>query len=99
MLVGISWGFGFAPIDSKQGDSYRIIFIHMPAAALALVGYYIMAIAGAVGLIWRMKLPFMVMKSAAPIGAALTVLTLATGSRSEERRVGKEVWSRGWRER
>src|SRR5690554_2589964 len=80
MLVGISWGFGFAPIDSKQGNSYRIIYIHMPAAVLALAGYYVMAIAGAVGLIWRMKLPFMVMKSAAPIGAALTFLTLATGS-------------------
>lgn len=80
MLAGLIWGLGFAPIDAKQGNSYRIIFIHMPAAALALAGYYLMAIAGAVGLIWKMKLPFMVMKSAAPIGAALTILTLATGS-------------------
>lgn len=79
-LVSLTWGLGFAPADAKQGNSYRIIFIHMPAAALALVGYYVMAVAGAVGLIWRMKLPFMVMKAAAPIGAGLTVLTLATGS-------------------
>jgi len=79
-LISLVWGLGFAPADAKQGNSYRIIFIHMPAAVLALVGYYVMAVAGAVGLIWRMKLPFMVMKSAAPIGAGLTLLTLATGS-------------------
>lgn len=90
-LVGITWGLAYAPIDSKQGNSYRIIYIHVPAAFLALAGYYVMAIAGAVGLIWRMKLSFMVMKSAAPIGAVLTFISLVTGAIW-----GKPTWGTWW---
>jgi heme exporter protein C len=85
------WGLAFAPDDFKQGNSYRIIYIHVPAAFLALAGYYIMAISGAVGLIWKMKLPFMVMKSAAPIGALLTFVSLITGSIW-----GKPTWGTWW---
>jgi heme exporter protein C len=85
------WGLAFAPADFKQGNSYRIIYIHVPAAFLALAGYYIMAISGAVGLIWKMKLPFMVMKSAAPIGALLTFVSLITGSIW-----GKPTWGTWW---
>ena len=80
LVIGFTWGLAFAPVDAKQGNSYRIIFIHMPAAVLSLAGYYLMAIAGGIGLIWKMKLPFMVMKSAAVIGVAFTALTLITGS-------------------
>lgn len=80
VATGLVWGLAFAPVEAKQGNSYRIIFIHMPAAVVSLAGYYVMAVAGGIGLIWRMKLPFMVMKSAAPIGAVLTALTLVTGS-------------------
>ena len=74
--TGLVWGLGFAPQDAKQGNSFRIIYLHVPASFLALAGYYIMAIAGAIGLIWKMKLSYMVMKSAAPIGAALTFFSL-----------------------
>lgn len=91
LALGTVWGLGFAPIESKQGNSYRIIYIHVPAAFLAQAGYVIMAICGAIGLIWKMKLPFMVMKSAAPIGAAMTVITLATGSIW-----GKPTWGTWW---
>lgn len=91
LVIGVIWGLGFAPADSKQGNSYRVIFIHVPAAFLALAGYYVMAIAGAVGLIWRMKLSFMVMKSAAPIGAILTFVTLVTGAIW-----GKPTWGTWW---
>ncbi|WP_286805860.1 heme ABC transporter permease, partial [Marinimicrobium sp. UBA4209] len=69
----------------------RIIYIHVPAAFLALAGYYVMALCGAVGLIWRMKLAFMVMKSAAPIGAALTFVSLVTGAIW-----GKPTWGTWW---
>src|SRR5690606_16881277 len=86
-----SWALAFSPEDSKQGNSYRIIHIHVPAAFLALAGYYVMAISGAVGLIWRMKLAFMVMKSAAPIGAALTFVSLVTGAIW-----GKPTWGTWW---
>ena len=76
LLGGLVWGLSIAPEDAKQGNSFRIIYLHVPASFLALAGYYIMAIAGAVGLIWKMKLSYMVMKSAAPIGAALTFIAL-----------------------
>ena len=91
LMVGGIWGLAFSPADFKQGNSYRIIYIHVPAAFLALAGYYVMAIAGAIGLIWKMKLPFMVMKSAAPIGAVLTFIALVTGSIW-----GKPTWGTWW---
>ncbi len=91
IVTAAVWGLAYAPADYKQGNSYRIIYIHVPAAFLALAGYYIMAISGAVGLIWKMKLPFMVMKSAAPIGAILTFISLVTGSIW-----GKPTWGTWW---
>ena len=80
LTTGLVWGLGYAPQDAKQGNSFRIIYLHVPVSFLALAGYYLMAIAGAIGLIWKMKLSYMVMKSAAPIGAALTFLALFTGA-------------------
>lgn len=91
IVVGSVWGLAFAPSEYKQGNSYRIIYIHVPAAALSMAGYYVMAIAGAIGLIWRMKLSFMVMKAAAPIGAALTFAALLTGAVW-----GKPTWGTWW---
>jgi len=91
LFVGAVWGLGFAPADSKQCNSYRIIYIHVPAAFLALAGYYVMAIAGAVGIIWKMKLSYIVMKAAAPIGAVLTFISLFTGAVW-----GKPTWGTWW---
>jgi len=78
LATGLVWGLAFAPEDARQGNSFRIIYIHVPAAFLAQSGYFIMAIAGAIGLIWKMKISYMVMKAAAPIGAALTFIALFT---------------------
>jgi heme exporter protein C len=91
LVVGSIWGLLYAPVDAKQGNSYRIIYIHVPAAFMAQAAYIIMAICGAVGLIWKMKLPYMMMKSAAPIGAALTFVALVTGSIW-----GKPTWGTWW---
>jgi heme exporter protein C len=91
LAVGAIWGLAFAPADMKQGNSYRIIYIHVPAAFLSLAGYYIMAISGAIGLIWKMKLADMVMKCAAPIGAVLTFISLVTGAIW-----GKPTWGTWW---
>lgn len=91
LIVGIVWGLAFTPIDYRQGNSYRIIYIHMPIAVLAMAGYYAMAIAGAIGLIWRMKMAYIVMVSAAPVGAVLTFLALVTGSIW-----GKPTWGAWW---
>jgi heme exporter protein C len=91
LVTGLVWGLAIAPPDAKQGNSFRIIYLHVPASVVALAGYYIMAISGAVGLIWRIKLSFMLMRSAAPIGAALTFIALATGAIW-----GKPTWGAYW---
>jgi heme exporter protein C len=91
LVIGSVWGLAFAPEESRQGNSYRIIYLHLPVAFLSMAGYFIMAIAGGIGLIWRMKLAFVVMKAAAPIGAVFTVVTLATGSIW-----GKPTWGTWW---
>lgn len=80
ILGGAVWGLLFTAPDFRQGNSYRIIYIHVPAAVVALAGYYVMAIAGAVSLIWRMKMADVAMKACAPIGAALTFIALVTGA-------------------
>ena len=79
LIGGCIWGLAFVPEDFKQGNSFRIIYIHVPAAAVSMGAYMMMATAAAIHLIWRMKLAAMVMKSIAPIGAALTFLALITG--------------------
>ena len=91
LAVGLFWGLFLAPPDARQGQSYRIIFVHVPASFLALLGYYVVATAGAVGLIWRIKMSFIVMKAAAPIGAALTFIALFTGAVW-----GKPTWGTYW---
>ena len=91
LVVGLTWGLAFAPQDARQGNSFRIIYLHVPASLLALAGYYIMAISGAVGLIWKIKLSYMVMHAAAPLGAALTFVALFTGAVW-----GKPTWGTYW---
>ena len=80
LIGGAVWGLALVPPDYKQGNSFRIIYVHVPASAVAMGAYMTMAIAGAIHLIWRMKLAAMVMKAIAPIGASLTFLALLTGA-------------------
>lgn len=91
LAIGLVWGLGFAPPDARQGNSFRIIYLHVPASFLALAGYYVMAAAGTIGLIWRIKLADMVMAAAAPLGAALTFVALVTGAIW-----GKPTWGTYW---
>jgi heme exporter protein C len=91
ILSGTVWGLAFAPEDLRQGNSFRIIYLHVPVSFLALAGYYVMALAGCIGLIWRMKLAFWTLRAAAPIGAAFTFIALATGSIW-----GKPTWGTWW---
>ena len=91
LLGGLAWGIGFAPQDAKQGNSFRIIYLHVPASFLALAGYFLMAAAGAIGLVWKMKLSYMVMKCAAPLGAVLTFIAPFTGAIW-----GKPTWGSYW---
>ena len=90
-MTGIIWALGFVPQDYQQGHSARIMYIHVPAAILAQSGYMMMAVAGAVFLIWRMKLADVALQCAAPIGATLTFLALVTGAIW-----GKPTWGTWW---
>jgi len=91
ILAGVVWGLAFAPADYQQGNSFRIIYLHVPSAFLAQSIYMTMAIAGAIGLIWKMKVADMVAKSCAPIGASMAILALVTGAIW-----GKPTWGAWW---
>jgi len=91
LVIGAVWGLAFAPPDYQQGNSFRIIFIHVPAAVLGQSIYMMMAAAGAVYLIWRIKLADMALQCAAPIGASITFLALVTGAIW-----GKPTWGTWW---
>lgn len=91
LSVGLVWALAFAPPDYQQGNSFRIIYLHVPSALLAQSCYVIMAIAGAIGLIWKMKVADMVAYSCAPIGASVAVLALLTGAIW-----GKPTWGSWW---
>ena len=91
LFAGLYGGLILAPPDYQQGDSYRIIFIHVPAAWMSLFIYVVMAVCGAVIIVWRMKLAEVVLITSAPIGASFTFLALITGSLW-----GKPMWGTYW---
>lgn len=91
LAYGTYAGLAVAPADYQQGDAFRIIYVHVPAAWLSLMGYSLMAVAGVIALIWRIKLAECVVTSAAPIGASFTALALVTGMLW-----GKPMWGTYW---
>ena len=80
LTLGWVWGLLFAPQDAVQGNSYRIIFLHVPSVIFAELIYFFMAICALMHLVWRVKLAAYLIKSAAPIGAMITFLGLLSGS-------------------
>lgn len=78
--IALIWGLAFAPPDYQQGNSFRIFYIHLPSVILAQSVFMMMAVAGFVALIWRIKLAYIFIKVAAPFGAAMTLLGLCTGA-------------------
>jgi len=91
IMVGTVGGLWIAPPDYQQLDAFRIIYFHVPSAWLSQFGYVLMAMAAAVGLVWRIKLAHAVAAACAPIGASFTVVALATGSIW-----GKPMWGTWW---
>ena len=80
IFLAFVWGLFIAPQDYRQGDSYRIIFIHVPAASIALVAYCLAALAGGMFIVWRIKVAAMFIKAVAVPGAAMTLVALVSGS-------------------
>lgn len=91
IVVALYGALVLAPPDYQQGDGFRIIYVHAPAAWLSLMIYSTMAGAAAIGLIWRMKVAHAVAASCAAIGAWFTVASLITGMLW-----GKPMWGTYW---
>jgi len=91
MLVGLYLGLVVAPPDYQMGDSYRIIYIHVPSAWLSMFSYAVMALSAGVGLVWRIKVADYAAAAIAPLGAGFTFCALVTGSLW-----GKPTWGTYW---
>ncbi|MGH6735230.1 MAG: heme ABC transporter permease [Methyloceanibacter sp.] len=91
LVAGLYLAFFVAPPDYQQGETVRIMFVHVPAAWLAMFGYTLIAIAALGTLIWRHPLADVAAKAAAPIGATFTFVALVTGSLW-----GKPMWGTYW---
>ncbi len=91
LVTGLVWGLVFSPPDYQQGNSFRIIYIHVPAALLAQSIYVMLAVTGITGLIWKIKLADVALREAAPVGAWMTVIALVSGAIW-----GKPTWGAYW---
>ena len=91
LITGSLWGLFFVPPERFQGHSFRIMFLHVPAAHLAQLIYITIAIAGGVYVIWRIKMADVFMSAAAPAGCLITCLALMSGILW-----GIPTWGTGW---
>ena len=91
IAAGLYLGLFVAPPDFRQGESVRIMFVHVPAAWMALFCYTFMAAMSAAALIWKHPLADLAAKAAAPIGASFTFIALLTGSLW-----GQPMWGTWW---
>jgi len=91
VAIGLVWSLAVAPPDYQQGESVRIMFIHVPSAWMALSVYLFVAVASAVALVWRHPLAEIAAEAAAPVGATFTLICLATGSLW-----GRPMWGAWW---
>ena len=91
LLAGLYLGLFVAPPDYQQGQSYRIIFVHVPSAWMSMFIYTFMAVLSAIYLIWNIKLADVMARSSAVLGASFTFLALTTGSLW-----GKPMWGAWW---
>ena len=90
-VIGLYLALIVAPPDYQQGQAYRIMFVHVPAAWMALMVYAMMAVGSLIAVVWRHPLAEVAARAAAPIGAAFTAIALVTGSLW-----GKPMWGTFW---
>lgn len=91
MVTGLVWGFFFTPDDYLQGSTVKIIFLHVPAAMLAINAWFMMLAASLVWLIRRHHVSVLAAKAAAPVGVTMTLITLFTGAIW-----GEPMWGTYW---
>ena len=90
-VAGLVVAFGVAPTDHQQGDVYRILFIHVPAAWMSMFIYLVAALHAALGLVFRTRLSPLMARALAPTGALFTVIALWTGAMW-----GRPTWGAWW---
>ena len=90
-ITGLSVGLLIAPTDAQQGDAYRIIFVHVPAAWMSMLLYLLVAFWAAIGLIFNARLASLLALALAPTGALMTFIALFTGALW-----GKPTWGAWW---
>ncbi len=91
MLVALVWGFFFTPDDYRQGSTVKIIFIHVPAAMIAINAWVMMLVASLIWLVRRHHVSALAAKAAAPVGAVMTMIALVTGAVW-----GEPMWGTWW---
>jgi heme exporter protein C len=91
VIGGLVWGFFFTPHDYEQGSTVKIIFLHVPAALMAINGWLMMLVASLIWFIRRHHVSALAARAAAPVGAVFTVMTLATGAIW-----GQPMWGTWW---
>ena len=91
LVAGLVFALGASPADYQQGESVRIMYVHVPAAWMALFIYICLAGASAVALIWKHPLADLAAKASSPVGACFTFIALATGALW-----GKPMWGAWW---
>jgi heme exporter protein C len=90
-VTGIVWGYYFAPADWEQGDAARIMYVHVPAAWVAMAGYAALAVCSFFSLIWRHPLADLAAEEIGPVGAGFTFVCLVSGALW-----GKPMWGAYW---
>ena len=91
VAVGLYWALAIAPPDYQQGETVRIMFIHVPSTTIAMGGYVLLAVLGASLLVWRHPLAALMARATAPVGATFTAVGLITGSLW-----GRPMWGTWW---
>jgi len=91
LVAGLYYALLASPADYQQGETVRIMYVHVPAAWMALFVYTCLAVAGAVGLIWKHPLADLAARAMAPVGAGFTAVCLITGSLW-----GQPMWGTWW---
>ena len=91
VVVGLVWGFFFTPDDIRQGSTVKIIYIHVPAALMAINAWFMMLVASLIWLIRRHHVSALAAKAAAPVGVVMTLIALITGAIW-----GQPMWGTLW---
>ena len=91
LVAGLLWGFFFTPDDFRQGSTVKIIYLHVPAAMMAINAWGMMLVASLIWLIRRHHVSALAAKAAAPVGLAFTVMALVTGALW-----GQPMWGTWW---